>query len=96
MPTFIRTAAKRSGYALTTPHSTLFTDQRASAPRPNLRKDYDHGYQGQLFPNAGLLSVTGDNVDDAITASRDAAGNILSTTAPYPSMATNRRSPTPH
>jgi Ca2+-binding RTX toxin-like protein len=26
---------------------------------------------------AGLLSVTGDNVDDAITISRDAAGNIL-------------------
>src|SRR5580692_6208033 len=26
---------------------------------------------------AGLLSVTGDNVDDAITVNRDAAGNIL-------------------
>jgi Ca2+-binding RTX toxin-like protein len=26
---------------------------------------------------AGLLSVTGDNVDDAVTVSRDAAGNIL-------------------
>ena len=29
-------------------------DQRASAPRPNLRKDYDHGYHGQLFPSRRL------------------------------------------
>jgi Ca2+-binding RTX toxin-like protein len=33
--------------------------------------------KASFSPNAGLLSVTGDNVDNTITTTRDAAGNIL-------------------
>ena len=47
--------------------------------------------------NAGLLSVTGDNGDDAITVNRDAAGQIVinGNGERYPFREANRRSPTP-
>ena len=33
--------------------------------------------KASFFPTAGLLSVFGDNLDDTIVMSRDAAGQIL-------------------
>ena len=46
---------------------------------------------------AGLLSVTGDNGDDAITVTRDAAGQIVinGTAKRYPFREAHRRSSTP-
>src|SRR5204863_9467817 len=40
-------------------------------------KDTPMSIKASFSRTAGLLSVTGDNVDDAITVNRDAAGNIL-------------------
>jgi hypothetical protein len=46
-------------------------------------------------PGAGVLSEFGDNLDNTITTSRDAAGNILVNGGAVRSWAARRRSPTP-
>ena len=46
-------------------------------------------------PGAGLLSVFGDNLENAVTISRNVAGLIFVNGGAVPVFGGNRRSPTP-
>jgi Ca2+-binding RTX toxin-like protein len=53
------------------------TSTRAFAPNINLERTTTMATNASFSPGAGLLSVFGDNIDNTIAASRDAAGAIL-------------------